>query len=34
MIKRTDLDEHLQENKDDSLLKSDHAQVVCELTFI
>lgn len=30
----TVLDEHLQENKDGSLLKSDHAQVVCELTFI
>ena len=29
----TVLDEHLQENKDGSLLKSDHAQVVCELTF-
>jgi len=27
------LDEHLQENKNGSLLKSDHAQVVCELTF-
>lgn len=30
----TVLDEHLQENKDGSLLKSDHAQVVCELTYI
>ena len=30
----TVLDDHLQENKDGSLLKSDHAQVVCELTFI
>lgn len=30
----TVLDEHLQENKDGSLLKSDHAQVVCELTFL
>jgi len=29
----TILDDHLQENKDGSLLKSDHAQVVCELTF-
>jgi hypothetical protein len=27
------LDEHLQMNKDGSLLTSDHAQVVCELTF-
>jgi predicted extracellular nuclease len=27
------LDEHLQDNKDGSLLKSDHAQVVCELHF-
>ena len=27
------LDAHLLENKDGSLLKSDHAQVVCELTF-
>ncbi|CAA6828596.1 MAG: Endonuclease/exonuclease/phosphatase family protein [uncultured Sulfurovum sp.] len=27
------LDNHLQENKDGSLLQSDHAQVVCELTF-
>jgi len=26
-------DTHLQENKDGSLLQSDHAQVVCELTF-
>ncbi|MBT8347855.1 MAG: endonuclease, partial [Sulfurovum sp.] len=30
----TVLDEHLQENKDGSLLQSDHAQVVCELTFM
>ncbi len=30
----TVLDKHLQENKDGSLLTSDHAQVVCELTFI
>jgi len=30
----TVLDEHLQENKDGSLLTSDHAQVVCELTFV
>ena len=30
----TVLDEHLQVNKDGSLLQSDHAQVVCELTFI
>ena len=29
----TVLDGHLQENRDGSLLKSDHAQVVCELTF-
>jgi len=29
----TVLDKHLQENRDGSLLKSDHAQVVCELTF-
>ena len=29
----TVLDDHLQENKDGSLLTSDHAQVVCELTF-
>lgn len=28
------LDEHLKENKDGSLLQSDHAQVICELTFI
>ena len=28
------LDEHLQDNKDGSLLTSDHAQVVCELTFV
>ncbi|NOR56123.1 MAG: endonuclease, partial [Sulfurovum sp.] len=28
----TVLDEHLQENKDGSLLQSDHAQVVCELS--
>ncbi len=27
------LDAHLQDNKDGSLLTSDHAQVVCELTF-
>ena len=27
------MDKHLQENQDGSLLKSDHAQVVCELTF-
>ena len=27
------LDKHLQENKNGSLLQSDHAQVVCELTF-
>jgi len=27
------LDEHLKDNKDGSLLTSDHAQVVCELTF-
>jgi endonuclease/exonuclease/phosphatase family metal-dependent hydrolase len=30
----TVLDDHLQENKDGSLLQSDHAQVVCELTFL
>ncbi len=30
----TILDEHLEENRDGSLLQSDHAQVVCELTFI
>jgi endonuclease/exonuclease/phosphatase family metal-dependent hydrolase len=30
----TVLDDHLQENKEGSLLQSDHAQVVCELTFI
>jgi len=30
----TVLDDHLQENKDGSLLTSDHAQVVCELNFI
>ncbi|WP_309497835.1 endonuclease/exonuclease/phosphatase family protein [Sulfurovum sp.] len=30
----TVLDHHLEENKDGSLLQSDHAQVVCELTFI
>jgi len=30
----TVLDDHLQENKDGSLLKSDHAQVVCELSFV
>lgn len=29
----TVLDAHLQENKDGSLLTSDHAQVVCELEF-
>ncbi len=29
----TVLDHHLKENKDGSLLTSDHAQVVCELTF-
>ena len=29
----TILDAHLQENKDGSLLQSDHAQVICELTF-
>jgi endonuclease/exonuclease/phosphatase family metal-dependent hydrolase len=29
----TVLDDHLQDNKDGSLLTSDHAQVVCELTF-
>ena len=29
----TVLDEHLHMNKDGSLLTSDHAQVVCELTF-
>jgi endonuclease/exonuclease/phosphatase family metal-dependent hydrolase len=28
------LDKHLEEDRDGSLLKSDHAQVVCELTFI
>jgi hypothetical protein len=27
------LDAHLRDNKDGSLLKSDHAQVVCELRF-
>jgi len=27
------LDDHLQENREGSLLTSDHAQVVCELTF-
>ena len=27
-------DEHLKENRDGSLLTSDHAQVVCELTFV
>ena len=27
------LDEHLKDNRDGSLLTSDHAQVVCELTF-
>jgi endonuclease/exonuclease/phosphatase family metal-dependent hydrolase len=30
----TILDDHLQENQNGSLLQSDHAQVVCELTFI
>jgi len=30
----TVLGDHLQDNKDGSLLTSDHAQVVCELTFI
>jgi len=30
----TVLDEHLQVDKDGSLLTSDHAQVVCELTFM
>ena len=30
----TVLDDHLQDNKDGSLLTSDHAQVVCELTFV
>ena len=30
----TVLDDHLQEDKDGSLLQRDHAQVVCELTFI
>ncbi len=30
----TVLDKHLQDNKDGSLLTSDHAQVICELTFI
>lgn len=29
----TVLDAHLEDNKDGSLLMSDHAQVVCELTF-
>ena len=29
----TVFDEHLADNKDGSLLQSDHAQVVCELTF-
>jgi endonuclease/exonuclease/phosphatase family metal-dependent hydrolase len=29
----TVLDDHLLENRNGSLLKSDHAQVVCELTF-
>ena len=27
------LDEHLKENQNGSLLKSDHAQVVCEIKF-
>jgi len=30
----TVLDAHLEENKDGSLLTSDHAQVVCELSFV
>ena len=30
----TVLDAHLEDNKDGSLLTSDHAQVVCELTFV
>jgi len=30
----TVLDEHLEKDRDGSLLKSDHAQVVCELTFV
>ena len=30
----TVLDTHLKDNRDGSLLTSDHAQVVCELTFI
>ena len=30
----TVIDEHLQDNKDGSLLSSDHAQVVCELSFV
>lgn len=30
----TVLDAHLQDNKDGSLLQSDHAQVVCELSFV
>ena len=34
VTKYTVFDEHLQKDKDGSLLKSDHAQVVCELTFI
>ena len=28
------LDTHLNENKDGSLLNSDHAQVVCELSYL
>jgi endonuclease/exonuclease/phosphatase family metal-dependent hydrolase len=28
------LDNHLKDDRDGSLLKSDHAQVVCELTFV
>jgi len=30
----TVFDKHLQDNKDGSLLQSDHAQVICELTLI
>jgi len=30
----TVFDEHLEENVKSFLLKSDHAQVVCELSFI
>jgi len=29
----TIFDEHLEKDRDGSLLKSDHAQVVCELSF-